>query len=123
MTRVTRALRNEERDLLCALAEHDPQHSTEYRNHIAAVVNVEDWNDGTHSITIVPSRNKEIRVEAVAEDEDGERIQIIFWADEGRVCLLEMLRGDDNPVKRYPARSSLKEIEDYQGNPRPAGWL
>jgi len=45
---------------------------------------------------------KAIPVEAWAKDEDGVFIQALLFVREGEPYMLEVLRGDGQPVKRLP---------------------
>lgn len=122
MSRSERKIRPEEVELLRHLAAHDPGHRDELLKHISAIDLIEEWEDGTQTISIMSDRNKGIAVEATASDEDGANIEIMLWTNGEKVCLLEMFRSDGDRMKRYPAPSSLKDIWDREGNPRPAGW-
>ncbi len=117
-----RNIRDEERELIYVLAEHAPRHRNAYLRHTSEISQVEDWDDGTHSITIIPDRNKKIAVQAVAADADGGQIEVILWANDTQICLLEMFRSDGQAMKQYPTGSTLKDIWDRDGNPRPASW-
>jgi hypothetical protein len=121
MTSVRRQILDDERNLLRALAKYEPQYRTRYLQHIEEVSQVEDWNDGSHSITIVSGPHHR-RVEAAACDEDGSQISILLFGAKEAICMLEILRSDGRPLKRYPEPGDLTDIWDYKGNPRPEGW-
>lgn len=112
----------DEKHLLRRLAELDPDYKDSYAHQILALTEVDDWQDGTHSISFCESADKKIRVEAIAGDEDGAQVEIMLWANDGKICALELFRSDGQDVRRYPGVSDLKDVWDHDGNPRPAGW-
>lgn len=122
MSKSQRNIRPEEIELLRHLAQHDEKFCDELLNDIGKIREVEEWNDGTNTITVQSDRNKGIAVEATAADDDGANIEFMLWTNEGKVCLLEMFRSDGKRVNRYPSLAAIKDIWDREGNPRPAGW-
>jgi hypothetical protein len=122
MSRVSRPILERERDLLRKLAKHDPEYRASYLGQIDTISSVEDWNDGTHSLTIEGGGPYTLRVAAVARDEDGFRVDVMLFGTEERIRVLEIVRADGQEVKLYPKPAHLEDVWDYKGNPRPEGW-
>jgi len=123
---VRRPIEPRERALLTALASRDPDRAEQYLREVAEVSEVEDWNDGSYSISLWPDDESHPdryrpRVEATAEDEDGSVIEIILFGNERRPCVLEFVTYG-RAVRRYPDAATLKDVWDYRGEPRPKGW-
>ncbi len=122
MSRVSRQILGRERDLLRTLAKHDPECSASYLKQIETISSVEDWNDGTHSLTVEGDGPYKLRVAAVARDEDGFTVDVMLFGTEERIRVLEIVRADGQEVKLYPKPADLEDVWDYKGNPRPEGW-
>jgi hypothetical protein len=122
MSRISRPILDRERDLLRALAKHDPECRASYLRQIDTISSVEDWNDGSHSLTIEGGGPYTLRVAAVARDEDGFQVDVMLFGAEERIRVLEIVRPDGQEVKLYPKAADLEDVWDYRGNPRPEGW-
>ena len=122
MNSVRREILARERDLLRALAERDQECRASYLGQIETISSVEDWNDGTHSLTIEGGGPYRLRVAAVTRDQDGFRVDVMLFGTEERIRVLEILRADGQELRLYPKPADLEDIWDYKGNPRPEGW-
>src|ERR1043166_5040629 len=100
MTTVKRHVREDEIVLLRFLAQYEPEYRDEYLKQSDAISEVEDWNDGTQSITIVPGTGYGTRVHARAEDEDGIEVDVTLFGKGKSLFVLEILRADGQPIRR-----------------------
>src|SRR4051794_25945389 len=69
--------------------------------------------DANQSLEISPRSNtpasvaRTVPVEAFATDEDGTAIQALLFTKHGMAYMLEVLRGDGEPVQRLPPASAF----------------
>jgi hypothetical protein len=109
-SRVIRALREEERELIKSLIARSQGDQKALLDHLNELREVEDWDDGTGSITLQDGPHHLIS-EAWFKDLDGGTISILLFAEGKRLSILELYRGDTLPLKSYPRTASC----DFDG--------
>lgn len=108
-----RPIREDERRLLVYLAGLEPVYRAAYEQQAREIVEVDDVeNDGTFISLSSTVGLSGVRVEACAEDEGGETIDIMLHGDDRQMRVLELLLYHGG-IKRFPSPENLKSAWDY----------